>query len=149
MGIEELIESGAFASETKHTRYEENLLSKEALGNTKMSNLVDKVKLLSGLDRLISRQPTNRGAELVTQLKVEIEGGDFDFKLPESTIGKPRHLEIHANQIRGVCFGAVTGKACPKYNSCDFTQGRTETPCDPVLIPLKQKGFVIIVPVKA
>jgi hypothetical protein len=148
VGIEKLIKSGPSPPEIKPTRHEESFIQEKILGDTKVSNLADKGKLLLRVDLLISHQPTSYGSELATKLKIEIEAGDFDFKPAESTIGRPKSLGIHVNQIRGVCFGAVTGKACPKYNTCDFTQGRTETPCDPVLIPLKQKGFVIVELVK-
>lgn len=107
-----------------------------------MSNLVDKEKLLMGLGSLAKQQHTDYGAEMVRQFISKVIEGAFDFKPTE-----PRSKsspELHIDQIRRVCFGAVTGKACPNHIHCDFVKGLSERPCDSVLRPLIEQKFTLI-----
>ena len=103
-----------------------------------MSNLIDKEKLLKGLLGLLSSEPTMETVRLVDKFSSQVISGEFDFKPAESS--KPSGQGcISIDQIRRVCIGAATGRACPQYRICGFVQLNTEVPCESVLKTLGKR----------
>jgi len=98
-----------------------------------MSNLVDKALLLKAFER-------STGINPISLLREEILSGNLDFHpVPRNAIETP-HKTIDVAQIRPICLGAASGKACPKLSVCKFAAGTANLPCNTILVTLGARG---------
>jgi hypothetical protein len=88
-----------------------------------MSNLVDKQKLLDYL-RDLGDHPISP-----INLSKVVESCEFDFHPVPRGFPAKNLSAIDVAQIRPVCLGAATGKACPSVAACGFVSGKEELPC--------------------
>jgi len=106
-----------------------------------MGNLVDKTKLLSFLS---DYQASSK------DLLLALESGELDFHpkpriTPASALNTidPALNTLDIAQIRPVCFGVATGKACPEVATCKFILRLEKLPCPLILNTLSFRAVSI------
>ena len=108
-----------------------------------MSNLVDKEKLIAAISSL--PRPTQEVAAQLSILMSYIHSGELDFHPAEARLpnNDRKSEEWQVETVRKVCAGMVMGKACVKFNQCDFALGTTDNPCSSILSAITaRKGMV-------